>query len=75
MSTAVLRVWEEYQHLSAEDRREFFDLLREEPGKPHDFSEPIPMRPLGYFDDYDAEDIAEMKLTEGHSVQKPSDLE
>ena len=76
MSTAVLRVWEEYQHLSPEDRREFFDLLREEPDKPYDFIEPIPMRLPGACDDYDAEDIAEMNLVAKHSAMpSPADLE
>ena len=77
MSTAVLRVWEEYQHLSPEDRREFFDLLREEPDKPYDFIEPIPMRPPGFFDNiYTPEEIElENRLAKSCGVEPPGDLE
>lgn len=69
MSTTFLRLWEEYRHLSAEDRREFFDLLRSEPDKLWEFIEPTPMRPPGYFDGIDTpEEIAEENKLAKHSV-------
>ena len=77
MSSAVLRLWKEYQHLSEEDRHAFFSLVREEPEKPSDFLEPRQMAPEGRFAGIDTpEEIAEQNEFAKHSViEVPHDLE
>jgi hypothetical protein len=77
MSTATHRLWDEYQHLTAEERREFVELLREDPSCPYEVLEPIPIRPAGYFADlYVPEDIAlENRLAKSNIIERPQDLE
>ena len=77
MSKTVLRIWEEYRQLSAEDRREFFDLLRDDPETRDDFIEPVPLAPPGHFANIDTpEEIAEQNEFGRHSgIEVPADLE